>query len=173
MLRLITIWIDICLLRAAPQDLPASRVLPGLALACYVLISFLASLSFYTKGDAFQVAVTDLVLLLAFVSGLLYLQGRTARINQTLSALAGCGSLLGMVALPLVQFLGPDVKAEEVPLVVSVFWLCLFVWNLLVVAHIMRHALSSSLAIGIGVSVIYALINIQVIGALFPAQAGG
>jgi len=172
MMRIILFWIDICLLRAAPQDLPASRVLPVLALACYVLISFLVSLSFYTKVAAFQVAVTDLVLLLALVPGLLYLQGKTARINQTLSALAGCGCLLGLVALPLVQSLGPDVPVAEVPLLVSVFWLCLFVWNLLVVAHIMRHALSSSLAVGIGVAVMYALINIQIIGALFPAQAG-
>lgn len=172
MLQVITLWIDICLLRAAPQDLPASRVLPGLALACYALISFLVSLPFYPHATAFQVAVTDLLLLLVLVFSLLYLQDKTARINQTLSALAGCGSLLGLVALPLVRFLGPDVPAGEVSLPVSVFWLCLFIWNLLVVAHIMRHALSSSFAIGIGVSVMYALINIQIIGALFPAETG-
>ena len=172
MTQLITLWIDICLLRAAPQDLPASRVLPVLALACYMLVSFVVSLSFYTGAEAFQVTVTDLGLLLVLVPGLLYLRGKTPRINQTLSALAGCGCLLGLLALPLVRFLGQDVPVGEVPLVLSVFWLCLFVWNLLVVAHIMRHALSTSLAVGIGVAVMYALINMQVISVLFPAPAG-
>ena len=38
-------------------------------------------------------------------------------------------------------------------------------------AHIMRHALSSTFAIGLGAAVLYALVSMQIIASLFPQQA--
>jgi hypothetical protein len=170
MLQLFRAWLDICLLRAAPQDLPASGFLLGLALACYVAVSCLVSFLSYGARLALPVALLDAGLLSLFVLGLLYLQNKTPRINQTLSALAGTGSVLGLFALPLVFFLEPGQAAEELPVAVAIFWLCLFFWNLVVVAHIMRHALSVSFAIGIAVSVLYALVSMQILVTVFPLQ---
>jgi hypothetical protein len=42
------------------------------------------------------------------------------------------------------------------------------VWNLLVAGHILRHALSTSLGIGVGVALLYALFSMQCINWLFP-----
>ena len=172
MLQLIRSWFDICLLRAQPQDLPASRFLLGLSLACYALVSLLVSVRSSGLAGALQVAVVDLGLLTAFVLCLLYLQNKTARINQTLSALAGCGSLLGIFALPLVLLVQPDQSPDQIPALLRLFWLLLFVWNLLVMAHIMRHALSSSFATGLAFSVLYMLVTMQVIATVFPQQVG-
>ena len=170
MLGIIRYWVAICLLRANPQDLPASGVVLVLSLSCYALISLLVSLGSYGPGDAVQLVLLDLGLLSVFVLALLYLQGKAVRIYQTLSALAGAGCLLGALALPLVWFLQPGQSSEQVPRVLSLIWLFLLIWNLLVMAHIMRHALSTSLFVGLGVSLLYALLSMQIIVALFPQQ---
>jgi hypothetical protein len=112
-------------------------------------------------------ALLELVLLALFTAGLLYLLGKPQRISQTLAALTGSGGLLGLPALVLVLAAGPD-PAESLS---STGWLLLLLWNLLVNAHIMRHALSVSLALGAGVSVMYMLVSTQVLLAAFPQLA--
>jgi hypothetical protein len=171
MLQLIRAWFEICLLRRAPQELPASAYLLGLSLCCYGLVSVLVSSQSYPFSKALLLAAVDLGLLVLFVWSLLYLQRKPARINQTLSALAGTGSLMGVIALPLLLAIGPETVAEPVPAPLLSLWLLLLLWNLFVMAHIIRHALSSSFAIGFGISLLYALLNMQVIATLFSSQA--
>ncbi len=172
MSRLITIWLDICLLRAGPQDLPSSRILLGLTVSCYLLVSLLLSVPGYPAGTALLVAVLDLGLLAAFTAALLYFFGKWARLPQTLTALTGTGSLLGLLALPLVYLLLQGPEDNLLGGFAALFWLFLFGWSLLVVAHIMRHALSIPLPYAIGVSVLYTLVALQLMAALFPTQAG-
>jgi hypothetical protein len=62
----------------------------------------------------------------------------------------------------------PDQEAKQQPLLASLFWLLLFGWSLIVVAHIMRHALSVNLPVAIGVAMLYTLVAMQIINALFP-----
>ena len=171
MLLLVKTWLDLCLLRKGPQDLPASGFLLGLSLGCYAIISLLVAAPSSGFTIAVQLALVDTGMLIAFVTALLYLQSKTGRINQTLSALAGSGSLMGLVALPLVLLVDPGQAADQVPALLVGFWLLLLIWNLFVMAHIMRHALSCSFAIGLGAAVFYALVSMQVIAILVPQQA--
>lgn len=170
MLRLITIWLDICLLRTGPQDVPVSRVLLWLSLAAYLLVSFILSLPGYPSAVAARMAGVDLVLLVVFATVPLYLLDKAARIGQTLTALAGSGALLGLLALPIIRVLFEGQDSGEIPPFAAMVWLILFGWSLLVVAHIMRHALSVPFAVGLGVAVLYTLVAMQVIGTLFPAE---
>jgi hypothetical protein len=130
----------------------------------------LVSSQSYPFTSGLLLAVVDLGLLVIFVWSLLFLQHKTARINQTLSALAGSGSLMGVIALPLLLIIGPGTVTEPVPVLLVSLWLLLLLWNLFVMAHIIRHALSSSFAIGFGISLLYALLSMQVINTLFPQQ---
>jgi hypothetical protein len=164
MLRLITIWLGICLLRTGPQDVPVSRVLLWLSLAAYLLVSFILSLPGYPSAVAARMAGVDLVLLVVFATVPLYLLDKAARIGQTLTALAGSG------ALPIIRVLFEGQDSGEIPPFAAMVWLILFGWSLLVVAHIMRHALSVPFAVGLGVAILYTLVAMQVIGTLFPAE---
>lgn len=168
MSRLILIWFDICLLRAGPQDLPASRELLGLAIASYMLVSFLLSLPGYPPVTAGQMALIDATLLIVFAATALYISGRMARLTQTLTALSGTGTLLGLFALPVIQLLSSAQEAGQPSLLAGMLWLLLFGWNLLVVAHIIRHALSVNLPVAIGIAMLYTLVAMQIINALFP-----
>jgi hypothetical protein len=168
MSRLILIWFDICLLRAGPQHLPASRELLGLAMASFTVVSFLLSLPGYPLVAAGQLALMDATLLVVFAAMVLYLSGKMARLTQTLTALSGTGTLLGLIALPVMQLLSSGQEAGQPFLLAGMLWLVLFGWNLVVMAHIMRHALSVSFPVAIGIAMLYTLVAMQVIKALFP-----
>jgi hypothetical protein len=164
MTQLLRFWLGLCLLEAAPQDMPASRAVLVVSVGGYTLVSVL--LATLTSGlqDGVQMALLELALLTLFTAGLLYLVNRPRRIAQTLAALTGSGALLGMPALALILGAGPDSTAMPT----SIGWLVLLVWSLLVDAHILRHALSSSLAVGIGVALLYAMLTLLIISGLYP-----
>ncbi len=169
MAQLLHFWLKLCLLRAVPQELPASHWLLGFSVTCYAIISTLVMTLSYGFADGVRVALLELGLLASFVVVLLYLTNKPGRIRQTLSALTGAGVVLGLPALLMVMVATPE-RGTAQPL--SVVWLLLLIWNLLVTAHIMRHALSSSLAIGIGVALLYIIISTQFIVTSFPQLAG-
>jgi hypothetical protein len=169
-MQLVRLFAAICLLRAAPQDLPASRELLGVTLGLYLLLTWLLAIPAYGQAGAVLVALLDTALLIAFIQVLLYLLSRNARILQTLTAMAGSGSLLGLLALPLVLWGQPSQAEEQVSGLLLYAWLLLLVWNLLVAGHILRHALSTSLGIGIGVALLYALFSMQLVAILIPYQ---
>jgi len=171
MLQLISAWFDLCLFRKGPQDMPASGILLGLSLAAYFLVSFLVALSSSGIAAAVQLAVLDVLLLLVFVASLLYLQTKTERVVQTLAAMAGSGTLMGLFAMPLVLLVDPELPAGQLSPLLTGSWLSLLIWNLFVMAHIMRHALSTSFAVGLGAAVLYALVSMQIVATLFPQQA--
>jgi len=171
MSRLFLVWFDICLLRAGPQDLPFSRELLALAMAGYTLVSFLLSVPAYPPLVAGQLAMVDSALLIVFAATTLFLSGKSARLTQTLIALSGTGMLLGLLALPVIQLLAPDQPAGQPSPLAGLLWLILFGWNLVVVAHILRHALSAGLPVALGIAMLYTLVAIQIIDALFPMSA--
>jgi hypothetical protein len=170
MRQLLRFWLDLCLLRVPPQHLPASPWLLGFSLGCYLLLSVLASTISSGFVTGMQIALLDTVMLSVFAVALLYLLSKPQRILQTLSALAGAGTMLGIpaVALSLVVVSGIGPGAESM----SWLWLLLLFWNLLVTAHIIRHAMSSSLALGVAVSLLYILVSTQVMVTSFPQLAG-
>ena len=110
-------------------------------------------------------------MLVAFIVLLLYLLNKAARINQTLAAMAGAGSLLGLVAFPLILMQGPQNVDGAAPIALSLVWVALLVWNLMVSAHILRHALSSSFGMGLAVAILYLLISTQFVVTVLPQQA--
>jgi len=168
---LIRLFAAICLLRAAPQDLPASRVLLVLALGGYLLLTILLVVPIYGLWHALGVAVLDTTLQVVFIAVLLKLLRCGERVLQTLTAQAGCSCLLGVLAIPLVFWGQPSRTADPAGDLLLIAWLMLLVWNLLVAGHILRHALSTSLATGVGVSLLYSLASSQLVTLLFPYQA--
>jgi len=119
MTLLIRYWLDLCLLRAAPQDGPASTFVLGLALTCYAMISVLVLTASYGMLVGAGLAVLDLLLLVTFILVLLYLSGKITRTYQTLAAMFGAGSLLGLCAMPLVLLNNPSTEDATLPAVAS------------------------------------------------------
>ena len=170
MSRLFRYWLDLCLLRAAPQDGPGSVFSLGFAMTCYAMVSILVMTAGYGMLAGAGLAILELAMLVAFIAVLLYLLNKAARIIQTLAAMAGAGSLLGLVAFPLILLQGTVPDEGGQPPLLSLVWVALLLWNLVVSAHILRHALSSSFAIGLAVSIGYLIVSTQVAVMLFPQE---
>lgn len=148
---LIRLFWDICLFRKGPQDVPASPLLLGLATFCYIAIGWilLAVESGWLNG-AIQVAVAGGLLLL-FVWTTLASADKTHRLPQTFTALAGTDSLLTLAATACVALTSSLPELRRIAIDV------LTLWDMAVIAHILRHALSQGLGMGIGLAVLYVL----------------
>jgi len=147
MLPLFNLFLDICLLRKGPQDVPASEALVKMCLLAYGLSGLLVLL---TEAPA-PVALLQILLDVVLLAGLLYLgltlSRHPKRFGQTLSALTGTGSLIGLLALPLAIWIERQQPGGDIALP-SALMFALMVWSIAIIAHILRHAFETSVWLG-------------------------
>ena len=167
MRALLDLFLDICLFRKAPQDVPSSRALLRLCLLAYAGSGLLVLLI----GAPAQVALLQMLLDLALLSGLLYLglsaRRHANRFEQTLSALTGSGSLLGLLALPLLFWLSGQPRGDAAALP-SMLLLLLMVWSIAVMAHILRHAFEIPIWLGAVLALAYTYLSWTLTGWIDP-----
>jgi len=148
--------LNICLLRAGPQDLPTSNVLVGLALAAHFLANVLTGLDEADPGNALTAGAMDTLLLVALTHTGLMLRNLRSRTRQTLAALAGCGALLAVFAWAVVT------AAELVTPHAWIVWVPFLFWFLAVYGHVLRHAFNTTLNIGLLLATGYVLLSLLV-----------
>lgn len=152
--------VGILLLRDGPQDLPAGALPLALAVAFYVAASGASLLLGSTPDRPALVMAVAVVLPLLLIRIVLGLRGHPARWQQTATALFGTGALLAALSLPL-SAAGP----EPAPALI-VAGLVVFIWSFAVDAHIWRHALEASFAVGLAVAVVLFTVSISVITSI-------
>ncbi len=150
----------ILLLRAGPQSLPAAPALLWLALLLHYGVGLLHALFSLPFGFAALYALVSTLTMMAVVHGLLLLFHRHVRYTQTLSALAGCEALLGLMLLPLSVLFVQSGGGGELQGLLAILSLMVIGWNVAVAAHIFRHALSVSTGLGFLYSIAYLIIAI-------------
>jgi hypothetical protein len=153
------ILINICLLRANPQDLPTSTALTTFALLLYYVADVVTAATFVPFSQALLAAAADTALIVVLALLALSLRQLTVRARQTLMALAGCGALLGLVST-LVGSLLPDGVSPFLVSVPSLLWL------IAVYGHILRHALDVPYVMGIVTTGAYLFLSLVVVAPL-------
>ena len=170
MLALARPFVEMCLLRLGPQDLPASPFLLGVTVAAYVGLGVLATAFHYPFLSAVAISVTGTLVFGLLAFALLSVRGVAGRFYQTCAALAGTGAVLEAVALPLVALLEagePEGARPGAGVVLAIPWLAFLVWSWVVGGHILRHALSVRLPAGIGLSIALFWLSTLAIHQLF------
>lgn len=170
MLILIRLFIDICLLRSNPQDFPPSRILEALCIFTYACIAVAMAITLeMTTGRALLLALVDTAILVGLGFAVLWIADLPARRCQTIIALTGSGTVFSLAAWPL-YILQSQLPADAGLSgdLVNLALIVLGVWSLVVIAHILRHALSASLAVAAGIAMLYAILSIKV--TLFIAK---
>jgi hypothetical protein len=170
MRALFELFLAICLLRKGPQDVPASPVLLRLTLLSYGFSGVLIPLLDVGLLTSLVLTVLDIALLTGLTYGALTLRHYRARFMQTLTALLGTGTLLQLLALPLLFLLEQEVAGTGGPGWLGLLWLGLFIWGIVVTAHIFRQALSTSLGVGVLYSLAYVLLYWTLSGWLQPVS---
>lgn len=168
MIALIKPFVEICLLRLRPQDLPASGLLLGAALVAHTISAALVSIVSLPLGRALLAGITDTLLLGLLTVSALYLQRRQTRAQQTLTALAGCGTILGILALPVIAWLHTASQAGRDLAVPGFLLLILVGWSLTVAGHVLRHALSTAFIFGLVLALVFYWISVNILKFLFP-----
>lgn len=160
---LIKAFIDLCLFRIGPQHLPTSALLRNLVLAAFLATGLLLSRAAQQSWpQAIATTLLDTVILFSLTLLALRLLEKRERAMQTLTALMGGNVVLGLLSLPLVLFYYSGGQAENA--VVSLLVLLLTIWNIMVMGHILRHALDMPLFGGIIAATLYMILSIQVLG---------
>ena len=84
-----------CLLKAAPQDIPASSSLLIVTLCCYFVVSFLLAVVKLSIVESLGAAAVDVVFLLFISYVIMWVKLTTNRWYQVATSLAGAGIVLG------------------------------------------------------------------------------
>lgn len=163
---LLKVFLDICLLRKGPQDVPASMFLLGLVVAAHWALGVVFSLFTLPPLHAALSGLIGTLLLLGMVQGLLALHRKPARLLQTATALAGVEILLGLIALPFSAWVFWWESDRLVPSLIS---LTIIVWSVVVASHILRHALGVTQAVAVLFALSYTLLSYTVVGLVVPA----
>jgi len=156
---LFRVLFEIASLRSGPQVLPASTLLFGLVAGGYLLAKLVVlTLASPDVPRPLLVAGFDLALDAAVLWAILRLADRQARFVQSLTALYGVGILLNAALLPGALL----ARHGGGPLVTLGLLLALvvFAWSIVVIGHVLRHALELGAAPALALAVGWTLLSV-------------
>ena len=172
MKSLLFYFIDLCLLKARPQDLPASPVVLWLILPLNVLVGVaLVGNTFGGLDKAMLAAMLDMVLLLLWVWLLLAFKRHPGRFTQSATALLGSTTLVGVLLIPLQLLVGDGSDVGPLAAMAGTLLFLLMIWLLVMVTYIFRHTLEVGIALAFGLALTYFVVTNVIIRSLFP-EAG-
>ena len=87
-----------------------------------------------------------------------------------LTALAGCGAVLNVVATPFTLNVRPDPDGAGISAAAALGFALLMLWSIVITGHILRHALSTSFFFGLVLAIVFNLISNQVLQMIFETQ---
>ena len=157
---LLKVFIDLCLFRAGPQDLPCSSWLRNASLIAYFLVGLGLSLSIEEFAPAIRAVALDTLFLMLLAAIPLKLLNKSERISQTLTAIYGSGILFNLALAPFaVMYVLAGNQAD--PLLATMIT-AIGLWNLAVLGNIIRYALNLPLIAGIAIAITYLAISSQI-----------
>lgn len=157
-------------MRANAEDVPASRFLMVLTICVYFALSLTVILAENSLGKAVSTVLIGLAMMIGFAQAGLWVRNFMNRSLQTVTALAGTGVVFDLLSWPLI-LLASRYTAEQLMFPRFLLLLLLF-WNIAVIGHILRNALSIPFWAGIGIAVMYVFTYLKVVGVLLAAGAG-
>lgn len=162
-MKLIRFYIDLCLFKASPAELPASQWLLRLTLFAYFIIG--TGIGFIDSPMMISVAssLADTIAMVVVLWFLLNFRGMLNRYQQSLTALAGAGCCIGIVGIPvMLLFSQVDVK-DQMTSYIMLLMIALMFWSLMVTAHILRKSLDIKPGTAAVLTVVYTVITLMLV----------
>ena len=164
MLLILQLFFNICLLRSNAEDVPASRLLLIISVLAYFALSLGITLVPGNMAKIVAIIMVGFILVVALAQAGLWIRSFMNRSVQTITALAGTGTIFCILIWPLLlvgeQWIFP-----------RYLLLLVFIWDLVVVGHILKNALSLPFWAGFGISIFYIFTYFRIIRVFFIAQA--
>jgi peptidoglycan/LPS O-acetylase OafA/YrhL len=167
---LLKLFIDICRLRAKPQDVPASSALLLLTIVLALVSGILAiSGSVYGFMQTAIISLMDVAVTLILLSLILKLMNLSSRLLQTATAIFGTGAIINLLSLPVMLLMNSGAENPGYQLLGALLYFALLIWGLTVMAHILRHSFQLPLTGGLLIAIGYFLLINTLIQTFFPA----
>lgn len=162
-------FFNICLFRSRPQDLPQSLELLLVCIIAYTGINFFLGLSTSTVNTAIMASILETFFVGTITLTIMKLNHHFERWLKTLMAITGTGFIISLFVLPvffIIFILKPGDLLQSLFLFV---YLILLIWNIAIMGHILRHALDTTMTLGVIFAIIYIVITSILVGGLVPA----
>ncbi len=160
--------LSLLFLKSAPQDLTcSSRLMLQLAVA-YVFSGIVVLQTTLNPEDMFAGILLGFFVQYIFTYLVLRALSRRSRFLQTFSAILGVGVLFNLLSWPVFSVLSDASISEAVKTSMSLVFLMLISWEVLVKAHIFRHALEMKMFGALALSFSLFFISIALSQLLFP-----
>ncbi len=167
MLKLLELFWLIARRKLGPEDVPASSFLLQLTALAYMALQLpLLWRQNSITLPALLSVLADVAIISVFLWLVLRVTGKSARYLQSLTAFFGTGCVITLVALPITYFYLAVPDGSDLLLFPYLGLIGVIIWSIIVNAHIFSRALSRSLAEGVAISVMYFLINFQLLEAI-------
>jgi hypothetical protein len=138
-----------------------------LCVGSYFIAGFAVAIDDQAFGQSIIIASVDTSLLVALAYLGLWARDSIPRATQTITALAGTGTLFELLGWPLVTYLQTLQEGETSGL--ALLLPVLVIWNIAVIGNILKHALEIPMWIGTGIALLYIYTAIRVMSVLYIA----
>jgi len=164
-------FVDLCLFKAGPADVPASQSLLRMSLFIYLALSIAINRLDSDLNASLFVSLAEVLLMMTVTGLLLKFRSHQSRYTQTLTALAGTGSLIAIVGFPVIWWffqIEPEQQATSYAMLLMVV---LMFWSLMVTAHIFRQSLDIKAGTAAMLTIAYTVVTLLVTGLVMSGVA--
>jgi len=160
-------------LKSAPQDLPYSFVWTAQLVVLYIVSGVVVLQTPLAPDDLYAGILLGVFVQYLFAYAVLTALNKSARLMQTYAALIGVSLLFNVISWPVFSVLADDTASEALKSSMSLMFLLLISWEVLVKAHIFRHALEMRMFGALALSFSLFFISITLSQLLLPVEAAG
>ena len=128
-------------LRSAPQDLPYSPSLTVQLAVVYILSGVMIVKTTVSSADTLSGILLGLLVQLVFTYSVLHALNKRPRFVQTFCAILGVSILFNLISWPVFALLADETIDDSLRSSMSLAFLLVISWEVLVKAHIFKHAL--------------------------------
>jgi len=167
-MSVLQILLAMLFLKSVPQDLPHNKLLSVILALVYWASGILVLSSTLNPSVLLGSMSLSLAVMLIFVYGILRLFHLQVRFVQTFSAVIGVGLIFNLASWPLLAVLVDNSSSSSMVSTMSFAFLMLISWEILVKAHIFKHALEVGMLNALLLSFAIFFITMTLSQLLFP-----
>jgi len=139
-------------LKSAPQDLPYSPQFMIQLAVVYILSGMMVLQTTVSSDDTLAGILLGLLVQFLFTFFVLRALNKAPRFIQTFSAMLGVGILFNLLSWPVFALLADETIDDSLRSSMSMAFLLVISWEVLVKAHIFRHALETKMLSALALS---------------------
>ncbi len=157
-------------LKSAPQDLSYSSRLTMRLLVAYVVSGFIVLQTTLNPDDIFAGILLGVFVQFSFIYLVLRALAKGSRFLQTFCAVIGVGIFFNLFSWPVFSMLSSASISDATKSSMSLMFLMLISWEVLVKAYIFRHALEMKMFSAMALSFSLLFISVALSQLFFPAE---